>query len=476
MNLLAFPFYSSLREQSRFSGCGQLVRALPAPKSEFLPFVLQLPATGQGLDCLRVYEANGDTLFTTVSSGSFTYEVFTDGTTDFLFYYGGLVAGLNLPCNDYYLEVQGYYSEVFSVVRNINNYLRLEWKGNGALFQSGFYNLLYLDTLLAEPAYVIDEEGEEDANGAFVALSTKVEKTLKLETLLLPEFLVDALAGMALHEEKQIGRYRDVSSLKLTPTWNRQGCAASVALSFVSGPAHTSQGCGSAAPLLAVDLTGFVPSACDGTAIVWTDTGRTRCQKINAVNTGWLEKEQTSSISTVRWLRTIRDEISCPLPALLLRSRAITDNVYRTNCGADETAGFVEYTVPEGQVTGYDQAAIDAEALAYFEATKEAYANTNATCTPARRVSVTWRKQLKTVAVTLSRSDSVGDATVTVFAQVEVATTDRGDNLVTNAGIDVLIPAGQNVVGPVLIGFGGDAVQVVQLVEITAVTPNDYSY
>lgn len=389
MNLFTFPFYSTLAQQSRFLGCQQVPNALPAPQSRWLPFVLKLPVSGQGLDCVRIFRAQTDTLYKTVSSTAFSYDAYSDGQQDYIFYYGGIVANLNLPCDEYYLEVQGYYSEVFTVIGDLTSFLRCEWKSKGGIYQTGFSNLLYLDATIAEPTYKIDEEGEEDAEGNFVALRTRVEKTLKLDTGLLPEFLVDALAGIALHDTRHIGRYLEANTLKVTPTWNKKGCAATVEITFLDGAAAVNDGCGTDAAFLPIDLSGFVPAACDGTGAIWiSDSGSARCEQINGENTGWLEVQQTDTnpisgtFNQTRWIRLRKDATMCPLPTAILRSRKIEDQVYRTNCQPNEQPGFVTYTVPEGQFTGTDQAVIDQQALDYFNLNKEAYANANATCTP----------------------------------------------------------------------------------------------
>jgi hypothetical protein len=481
MNLFTFPFYSSLRQQSRYLGCQQVPRALPAPQNRWLPFVLKLPVSGKGLDCIRIFRAHDDSRYKTVASTAFSYDAYSDGQQDYIFYYGGLVAGLTMPCGDYYLEAQGYYSEVFSVVNDLAPYLRCEWKSDGGIYQTGFSNLLYLDAMIAEPTYKIDEEGEEDAEGNFVALRTRVEKTLKLDTVLLPEFLVDALAGIALHTTKQIGRYLEANTLKVTPTWNKKGCAATVEITFLDGAAAVNEGCGTAASFMPIDLSGFVPAACDGTGATWaSDAGTARCEQQGGKNTGWLEVQQkdTNPISgtynQTRWVRLRQDATACPVPLPILRSRKIEDQVYRTNCNPNEVAGFVTFTVPEGQFTGTDQAVIDQQALDYFNANKAAYANANATCSPARRVWIdTYSNAAKIIRITLKRSDTIGDCVVNIFTQIQG---DNGLGITTyQASFTKIIPTGQSVLSTTL-PQAGYVIYAVEQVGISSVQPVDYDF
>jgi hypothetical protein len=484
MNLQTFPFYSSLDQQARFiSNCGQVTRALPTPQNRWLPFLLQLPVSGDGLDCVRIIRAADDVLYRTVASTDFSYEVFSDGNFDFVFYYGGIVAGLNMPCDDYYLETKGQYSEVFSVVRNIDKFLRLEWRNPGGIYQTGFFNLLYLDTIVAEPQYPTEEEGEEDASGNFVALQVSVEKTLKLDTLLLPEYLVDALAGIPLHKIKQIGQYSEVRNVKIKPEWNLAGCAATVEVTFADGAALTSESCGAGPILLPVDLSGFTPSACDGSGPIWADAGETRCEQKDGTNTGWMEKKQkdtnalSASFNQFRWVRTQINETACPLPAKMLKSRAISEQVFRTNCGPNQEAGFVIYSIPEGQFEGTDQAVIDKQARDYFEATKELYANSNAVCTDVKKVVIkNIRNGAKLVTFDLVRNDTVGELAVTVEAQAEVQLAGDGSDDVLNHQATFIIPAGQGSKVGCSIPFGPDIIQRVQSAEIISTNPSDYSY
>jgi hypothetical protein len=480
MNLLTFPFYPSVEQQSRFLGCGQIQRALVTGQSRWLPFVVQVPAIGKGLDCIRIYHAESGTVYQTIPSSAFTYDAYSDGDIDYLFYYGGLVAGLNMACADYYLEANGYFSEVFSVVRDTSTYLRLEWNSAGGLYQTGFSNLLFLDCIIAEPTYKIEEDGDNDAQGNFVALRTRVEKTLKLDTALLPEFLVDALAGMALHTNKQIGRYSEVNALKVTPTWNKKGCAATVEITFTDGAAATSEGCGSAPIFQAIDLTGFVPAPCSEFPAEWVNLGPERCEQAGGKNTGWLEVQQidknplSTTYNQVRWARSTQDVTACPVPAALLRSREISDEVFRTNCGPNEVGGSVTFTVPEGQFTGTDQAAIDKQAAAYFEANKEAYANENATCNPSRKVEIyEYSRAAKVIRVTLKRTDTQGDCTVGIFTQIQG---DAGAGIETHQeSFTKTIPAGQDILVTTL-PQAGYVIYEIEQIGISTVQPLDYDF
>ena len=106
-------------------------------------------------------------------------------------------------------------------------------------------------------------------------------------------------------------------------------------------------------------------------------------------NTGEQEKEQrdtnpnSPTVGQTRFVPAGTNLHACPLPSPTYRSAAISEVVYRNDCGAGTSSG-VPYTVPAGQVVStISQADADAQARAYFDNSKQTYAQGHATCNAA---------------------------------------------------------------------------------------------
>lgn len=103
-------------------------------------------------------------------------------------------------------------------------------------------------------------------------------------------------------------------------------------------------------------------------------------------NTGQQEKQQrdvnptSPTFGQLRYISSGQNLAACPLPSLSYRSAAISQTVYRTDCGAGTSSGAT-YTVAAGQVVStLSQTDADAQALAYFNSSAPAYATANTTC------------------------------------------------------------------------------------------------
>ncbi|MFZ1593127.1 MAG: hypothetical protein WAT27_13635 [Chitinophagales bacterium] len=127
-----------------------------------------------------------------------------------------------LPCGKYYMVIKTedeifYYSEVITVkdfIPSRSPYIMLEWYNNcdlgDVIFQTidscSYKNRLYIDGPLSNPEYPIKEEGEEDGNSNFNPTFQKWEKKLLLTIPKCPEFIVDALTAVYLHDTIEMTR------------------------------------------------------------------------------------------------------------------------------------------------------------------------------------------------------------------------------------------------------------------------------
>ncbi|MDQ3047051.1 MAG: hypothetical protein M3R27_05835 [Bacteroidota bacterium] len=138
------------------------------------------------------------------------------GALDYFIYCGGDL-GQSLPTGDYYsviLETSGdtYVSEVITVKNFLpakSPYYKLEWNNScdiGSIIYQDvdsclYKNILYLDEAVAtRPEYPYEEKGELDGNQVFQPTFQKLEKKLDFIIAKCPEFIVDAIAGINLHD------------------------------------------------------------------------------------------------------------------------------------------------------------------------------------------------------------------------------------------------------------------------------------
>lgn len=165
---------------------------------------------------------------------------------DVIVYPGILPMVITTPEGIYYLQmsdgVQTWFSELFTIVRNVSDYLKISWSDTenmeyegGQIVYSGipFKNVVYLCTELGKPEYVFEEEGEK-RDGYFFPEKQISEKTYKF-TFLAPEFLIDALRIIRMSDNvtvEQKGQTYDCDTFLITPKWQTQGDIASVEAEF----------------------------------------------------------------------------------------------------------------------------------------------------------------------------------------------------------------------------------------------------
>lgn len=134
-----------------------------------------------------------------------------------------------------------YYSEVFTLRKNVSDYLKIEYsnsydlemKGGPIQFADGFKFVCYLDTQIGKPEYVFEEEATERMGYTFV--ESQVSKKIYKFTFLAPEYLCDALRIVRLCDTKRItskGRTYDLTTFSMEPEWEEQGDLAAVECEF----------------------------------------------------------------------------------------------------------------------------------------------------------------------------------------------------------------------------------------------------
>lgn len=165
---------------------------------------------------------------------------------DVIVYSGLLPAFTKFTNGQYYAVmsdgVQTWYSEMFTVVNDISEYLKLEWwdvddfyMDEGVIIYKSplFRNKLYLCADIAKPEYVFEEEGET-RDGYFFPAKQISEKRYHF-TFLASEYLLDVMRFVRMADYAQITKNEQVYKLDtflITPDWEDNGDVASVDAEF----------------------------------------------------------------------------------------------------------------------------------------------------------------------------------------------------------------------------------------------------
>lgn len=155
-----------------------------------------------------------------------------------------------LENGQYYLSLQLYsrevrYSEIFTVVNDIQPYLKIEWWDVDDFYMDAgvivykfanntqFRNVLYLLSDLAKPEYIFEEEGET-RDGYFFSIKQISEKRFRF-SFFAPEYLLDVMRFIRMADFANIyyhGQTYQLDTFLINPTWEGNGDVASVEAEF----------------------------------------------------------------------------------------------------------------------------------------------------------------------------------------------------------------------------------------------------
>lgn len=180
------------------------------------------------------------------------WDVKTVDGTDYLVCNG---AAYSSPLSEgqYYLElndgVSVYYSDVFTAVQNMNDFVRLTWyddedfvmdAGRVVYKNPAFENVLYLRAEIAKPKYEFEEDGET-RDGEFYPVKQISKKVYQMHTLA-PEYLLDVMRFIRMadhiniHYVDSLSPYItkdiDIHTFLMTPEWEAEGDLAAVTIEF----------------------------------------------------------------------------------------------------------------------------------------------------------------------------------------------------------------------------------------------------
>lgn len=254
-NLSVLPWYTSIEQQNarKWWVYGR-VYPLFTPSGYFPPFQLMIEHTDGGIwQFYTLYNANDDSVI-----GDITTAIYESGITDkrfptlgydVLVYPGtSLITTLrNLPNGRYYIraiinQTETFYSEVFTVVNDIEPYLKITWwdiedftmdAGTIVYTNPAFKNILYLQSDLAKPEYQFEEEGET-RDGYFFPTKQISEKRYRF-AFLASEYLLDVMRFIRMADFAEIeyhGQKYSLDTFLITPEWESNGDVAAVEAVF----------------------------------------------------------------------------------------------------------------------------------------------------------------------------------------------------------------------------------------------------
>lgn len=270
---LPFAFYESLEEQNRFKAqCEnyQSNELLIQQGCKLLPFQIRgdLFPTAYSKDDMDITLINSDTgveklLYngtTVVLIPLADIDVVEDADSNsYITYYGTTDIEEGGDCVfdncNYYLRVEDtrgavgflWYSEIFRVAEDSESLVKITFDNSSdflgkVLYQDGFSNTIYLNVDIKTPKYPVTEDGNENGDKDFIPSFIKWEKRREFSTYA-PEYLIDALTAIALHDNINLTFINgDTSKIKdivtevdweeIGNTKKSEGCFANIVFSF----------------------------------------------------------------------------------------------------------------------------------------------------------------------------------------------------------------------------------------------------
>lgn len=249
-NLSVLPWYTSIGQQNaRKWWIYNRVYPLFTPAGFILPFQIIIPhVSTPNLGAFLLYDANTNTQIANLRAGLIDsgLEVKQFANYDIVVYPGLLQSISSVLNGRYYIvaTINGatYYSEIFTVVNDIEPYLRIEWWDDsdfimysGAIVYTNptFKNVLYLKSDLAKPEYLFEEEGE-NRDGFFFPLKQISEKRYRF-SFFASEYLLDVMRFIRMADHASIyyhGQEYNLDTFLITPEWESNGDVAAVEAVF----------------------------------------------------------------------------------------------------------------------------------------------------------------------------------------------------------------------------------------------------
>ena len=252
-NYSVLPFYTDIKEQNHRKpyAFGE-VYALFALVNQILPFQIDVAAAPTApIEVYLVdFDSGTETDISSELQGLSTVQI---DSYSLIVYPSIMPMATAFEQGRYYLHLhytydggsQDYFSEVFTWVASVQNYLKVEWYDrenllldDGAVcYKTPLYRVkhfLYLATELGKPDYTFEEEGES-RDGYFFPTKQLSEKVYRF-TFVAPEYICDVMRFIRLSDIVNVydpyGRVYKCDTFLITPKWLTQGDLAQVDCEF----------------------------------------------------------------------------------------------------------------------------------------------------------------------------------------------------------------------------------------------------
>ena len=253
-NLSVLPWYTSIEQQNaRKWWVYNRIYPLFTPAGFLLPWQLITPhndnLTVQNIRPVIMYDARtGQQVgidLTNVFLENIIKKEFPTLGYDVWIFGGQFPIFPSILNGQYYIMMvidRAYYSDVFTVVNDIEPYLKIVWWDNedftmdaGTIVYKNpaFKNVLYLQSDLAKPEYQFEEEGET-RDGYFFPVKQISEKRYRFN-FLASEYLLDVMRFIRMADFAEIeyhGQRYSLDTFLITPEWEDNGDVAAVEAEF----------------------------------------------------------------------------------------------------------------------------------------------------------------------------------------------------------------------------------------------------
>lgn len=249
-NLSVLPWYTSIEQQNaRKWWIYNRVYPLFTPAMFMLPFqIIREHRDGVGISFFRIYTKDGALVgdYTNNIRDFITFKQFAGRGYDVIVFPGQLPIFTQFENGQYYATLrdgyQTWYSEIFTVVNDIEPYLKIQWydtddfvmdAGTIVYTNPTFKNVLYLDSSIAKPEYPFEEEGET-RDGYFFPIKQISEKHYRFK-FLASEYLLDVMRFIRMADYATIeyhGQTYKLDTFLITPDWEDNGDVAAVEAEF----------------------------------------------------------------------------------------------------------------------------------------------------------------------------------------------------------------------------------------------------
>ena len=200
------------------------------------------------IESAAIYTRTGELVgnITPEMRNAITIKAFAEFGYDVIVFPGQVPIFQQFENGQYYMVMSDglntWYSEVFTVVNDIQPYLKITWwdtedfvmdAGTIVYTEPAFKNVLYIQSNIAKPEYPFEEEGE-NRDGYFFPTKQISEKRYKFN-FLASEYLLDVMRFIRMADFAEIeynGKRYSLDTFLISPEWEDNGDVATVEAEF----------------------------------------------------------------------------------------------------------------------------------------------------------------------------------------------------------------------------------------------------